>query len=324
MGGGGSLGMLMPSGLARRTEETIDMDDSGNADLHRARSVPELWQVMSRFSSAEGMARGRAFAPRPSDVFIATYPKCGTTLMQQIVHGLRTHGDMDFEDISGVVPWLELALDCGMDPTHEQRADPRAFKTHLDWEGLPKGGKAIYLLREPEATLVSFYHFFSGWFFEPGALDLETFALEFVLAREGAGDYWTHLVSWWPHRKEPDVLYLFYEDVVRDLVGTVRLVAEFIGVETGDDRLEVATRQAGLDFMRRYPDRWEDRLLRQKRNHVMGLPATAGSTKVRPEGAVHSVEEMSESVRIAWRARWREVVEPVTGCASYEELRRQA
>ncbi|MEO1935709.1 MAG: sulfotransferase domain-containing protein [Myxococcales bacterium] len=43
---------------------------------------------------------------RPSDIFLATYPKCGTTLIQQIVHGLRTVGDMDFRDISGVVPWL--------------------------------------------------------------------------------------------------------------------------------------------------------------------------------------------------------------------------
>mgnify|MGYP002841970148 CR=1 FL=1 len=30
-----------------------------------------------------------------SDVFVVTYPKCGTTWMTQIVHALRTRADID-------------------------------------------------------------------------------------------------------------------------------------------------------------------------------------------------------------------------------------
>jgi len=37
-----------------------------------------------------------------------TPPKCGTTWMQQIVHGLRTRGSMDFNEITRVVPFLYL------------------------------------------------------------------------------------------------------------------------------------------------------------------------------------------------------------------------
>jgi len=277
---------------------------------------------MSRFSTQEGVERGRAFEPRPSDVFIATYPKCGTTLMQQIVHGLRTGGDMDFRDISEVIPWLELAADLDLDPTLEQRAHPRAFKTHLDWGGLPKGGRNIYLLRDPEAALISFYDFFSGWFFEPGAFDLETFALDFVLSREGSQDYWKHLVSWWPHRNDPDVLYLLYEDVVADLEGAVRRVASFLTLEADEERIGIATRQASIDFMRRTPTLWEDVLLREKRNLPMGIPAEAGSTKVREGVAGRPADELTDTVVMAWRARWAREVEPVTGYADYRELRR--
>ena len=55
---------------------------------------------------------GRNFKPRPSDVFIVTYPKCGTTWMSQICHMLRG-GDMDFGEITEVCPWDEVAMICG-------------------------------------------------------------------------------------------------------------------------------------------------------------------------------------------------------------------
>eukprot|EP00965_Chrysotila_dentata_P247559 6207816-Pleurochrysis_carterae.AAC.2 len=64
------------------------------------------------FGLAASVAAGRAFVPRPDDVFIVTYPKCGTTWMMQIVHTLRSGGDMDFGEITEVVPWDILAHDC--------------------------------------------------------------------------------------------------------------------------------------------------------------------------------------------------------------------
>src|SRR4051812_23528306 len=70
-------------------------------------------------------------ATRPSDVLIATFPKCGTTWVQQIVHGLRTRGSMDFEEISLVIPWIERSALLGLDINAPQVAEPRAFKTHL-------------------------------------------------------------------------------------------------------------------------------------------------------------------------------------------------
>lgn len=66
-----------------------------------------------KFHTKESEEKGRNFTPRPSDVFITTYPKCGTTWVTQIIHGLRSKGDMDFMEITEVVPWDILALDCG-------------------------------------------------------------------------------------------------------------------------------------------------------------------------------------------------------------------
>ena len=49
------------------------------------------------------------FEARPKDVWIVTYPKCGTTWMTQICHMLRG-GDMNFGEITEVCPWDEMAM----------------------------------------------------------------------------------------------------------------------------------------------------------------------------------------------------------------------
>ena len=283
-------------------------------------TVDGLRQLLVGFATREGMAAGLAFQPRPTDVFIATFAKSGTTLMQQIVHGLRTKGDMDFEDISQVVPWIEMAVDTGIDPTAEQRAEPRAFKTHLDWHALPKGGRSIWVVRDPESVIVSHYHFFSGWFFEPGSISFEEFALDFVLSREGRHHYWDHLVSWWAHKDDPDVLPLCYETLVKDLPRAVRRVSDFLRLAPDESRIELATRQAELGFMKRYPTLWEDVLLKRHRNPAMGLPEGAGSTKVREGKSSGPRAEMTAAVRDAWTSRWSEIVAPATGCEDYAAL----
>ena len=93
----------------------------------RRRQLPRalLSERNSRMHSAASVARGRSFAPRASDVFVVTYPKCGTTWMTQICHQLRTGGDEAFGEITEVVPWDVLALDCGQDLDARARVPAR-------------------------------------------------------------------------------------------------------------------------------------------------------------------------------------------------------
>ena len=45
---------------------------------------------------------------RKDDVFVATYPKCGTTWMQQIVKLIWNNGVEDNRDVDEALPWIEL------------------------------------------------------------------------------------------------------------------------------------------------------------------------------------------------------------------------
>eukprot|EP00041_Stephanoeca_diplocostata_P038342 m.1502392 g.1502392 ORF g.1502392 m.1502392 type:complete len:128 (-) comp25207_c0_seq41:8442-8825(-) len=109
------------------------------------------------------------YVPNAQDIIITTSPKAGTTWLQQICHQLRAgkDGDMTFEEISEVVPFMELAFDQGQDLSAKQFGDaaglPRCFKTHA-WEPhCPKGAKYIVVVREPKDVALSFYRFFEGW-----------------------------------------------------------------------------------------------------------------------------------------------------------------
>ena len=64
---------------------------------------------------------------------------------------------MHFEEISEVVPYLELAADQGQTLESPQRGEPRAYKTHA-WKGYcPTGARYVVVVRDPADVAVSFF-----------------------------------------------------------------------------------------------------------------------------------------------------------------------
>ncbi len=261
---------------------------------------------------------------RPTDVVIATYPKCGTTWTQQIVHGLRTRGSMDFEEISLVVPWMETAPLLGIDLNAPQVAEPRAFKTHLSWEQVPKGGRYIYVAREPGDALVSFYHFLNGYLFERDSIDLESFGRELFLSdffsRVQFGRYWSHVRSWWEQRHREDVLFLCFEDLKSSLESVVRRIAAFTGIAADAELLSLVLRQSSFEFMRAHEHQFDEHPTTAAFTRMRGLPPGSRTTKVRT-GRVGDSASLSPGVRATLDELWKREMEAPLGLRSYEELR---
>lgn len=280
----------------------------------RAKTIAEL-EAISGFSTAAGEARGRAYRPGPDEIFISPYSKCGTTWMQQIVHGLRSGGSMAFDEITEVVPWLELAHDMGVDLGAPQVAAPRAFKSHLTWEEIPKGGRYIVVFRDPVDAMLSLHRFFEGWWFERGAISVEEFA-GYYLSR--VGGYWGHAASWWRQRGREEVLLCSFEQMKRDLPGVVDRVARFMGGHDAPTRA-IATRQAEFAFMKRHARRFDDHLVRRARDAACGLPPGGRATKI---DRGHAGAVVPAQVRRAFAARWRETMGAEFGLAGYADLDR--
>ncbi len=286
----------------------------------RART-PEQFRAVIRKSRVESPATmPEGFEFRPGDVAIATYPKCGTTWTQQIIHGLRTGGSMDFDEISLVVPWIEQAASLGIDLNADQVAKPRAFKTHLPWYLLPKGAQNIFITREPGDVLVSFYHFFKDMVFEGDDIDIDVFADELFFAEAAHGSYWQHVVSWWQVRERDDVLFLCYEDMKTDLRPIVARMARFCGIEADDELIDLATRQASIDFMKAHGRQFDDHPTTLAFTKQLGMPP-AKTTKVRTGRVGDRSRELSPRVVAALDEAWQREVGEALGLSSYAELR---
>ena len=106
---------------------------------------------------------------RPDDIWIVTYPKCGTTWAQQIVRLIINRGKEDGLKLDEAVPWVECftsipALGIKYHIDIDKMASSRAFKSHFPYDLMPCGslsdvpGKYIYVLRNPRDVAVSFFH----------------------------------------------------------------------------------------------------------------------------------------------------------------------
>ena len=242
------------------------------------------------------------YRPRADDVIIAPFGKCGTTWLQQTFHTLRTRGDMDFEDISAVVPWIEMSGACGQDLDAPQKASPRGFKSHLSYDVVPKGAKYVVSLRDPKDALVSMYNFMVGWFLEPGAVAFEDFARSRMTGR--GPDYWHHLVTWWAQRDNPDVLLFSYEGMTARPEDTVRRLAAFAGISLDDELLALTLNNSSRAFMLAHKDRYEDPMMRRLSEERCGLPPGGDSAKVRPKGSGMQRSRISPGLDAEIDAMW--------------------
>jgi len=289
----------------------------------RASSLEALGAKMSLMDDEDVLKKGLQLKLRPTDVVITPFAKSGTTWTQMIVHTLRTRGDTDFDDISRVVPWIETSAALGIDLDAEQKANPRAFKSHLGWDTVPRGGKYIVSIRDPKDALWSMFKFMEGWFVEPGSIPIDDFARSMFMGerkKRGLFDYWGHLASWWPRRNDDDVLLMSFEHMKTDLTGTIRKIADFIEIELDDELLAIAEEHSSLAYMQKHKDKFDDLLMRERSEKVAGIPPGSDSAKVRSGLVGEHKQHLSAEVDAELDAIWREEITHPFGFDSYDDL----
>nr|CAH0100697.1 unnamed protein product [Daphnia galeata] len=195
------------------------------------------------------------FHIRPDDIWVLSFPKSGTTWTQELVWLIAN--DCDFEGaqkkLNDRSPFLEFPYllprpqDLSTVETQmkyrENLASPRIMKSHLPLDllspELGKTCKVVYVARNPKDVIVSYYyhhrlikfHYFDG--------DLESFAHRFMQDQVFYSPYFGQILSAWERAKtEENVLFLFYEDLKKDLRGGIEKVAKFLGKSLSEDQLE--------------------------------------------------------------------------------------
>ncbi|QFU76275.1 sulfotransferase [Halioglobus maricola] len=291
-----------------------------NQKPRRARTLEEFIRISSL--AAQGPSPNyRPYEPGNEDVFISSWAKSGTTLLQQMFHQIRTAatgGDMDFDDISRVVPWEDTAQMVDLDMQADQRAIPRGFKSHREYERLPAGMRYVIALRDPKETFVSFYRFFNGWHLERDALPLEDFMPLWMGGGPGGCDYFSHLLSWFPRRDENDTLLVTYDWVTRHREKMARQLAQFCRVELDEAQLSMVVQRTSREYMYTHKDRFDDAMIVRAMEERSGLPPGSDSSKVQATGS--NAHALPDSIASEIDRFWEERVLPATGHANFASL----
>jgi hydroxyjasmonate sulfotransferase len=196
-----------------------------------------------------------SFEPRPTDIFLSSFPKSGTTWLKALSfatlnrmtyspfdnnHPLCSHNPHDY------VGFLEVEFSHVNDIDNlreefEAPPSPRIFSTHLPYSLLPyrfkEASRIVYICRDPKDSLVS------TWFFTKKAAPsvgvdaqsykfLEAFEL-FCDGRSVFGPHWQHALQYWEESvKSPkNVLFLRYEEMLLDPKSSLKKLAKFMGCE---------------------------------------------------------------------------------------------
>ncbi|XP_048373839.1 sulfotransferase 1C2-like [Sphaerodactylus townsendi] len=238
--------------------EALDPDSIERSLLVEVEHVPVVSSLAEEWGNVWG------FKARPDDLLICTYPKAGTTWMQEIVdmvqHGgdpqtcarAPTHERMPFIDMIPPKP-----IPSGVDQAVGMPS-PRTLKTHLPVQLIPPSFweqkcKIIYVARNAKDNAVSYFHFHhSGKLLpEPGTWD--QFLHNFIAGKVAWGSWFDHVRGWWEAKDRHPILYLFYEGLKETPAREIQKVAQFLGVTLPEPLVNQIVQHTTFESMKENP-----------------------------------------------------------------------
>lgn len=224
--------------------------------------------------------RWNDFVPRAEDLIVTTSYKSGTTWTLGVLYRMQAR-------LLGVAPPpMDYWLDARMFPVplEAQLAEldamdhPRILKSHLAADGLPIWPDVRYVVvgRDPRDVFMSLVNHYEQFTEDAYAAfndapdvvgpplpryDGDVHALWKNWITRGWFDWesegWPwwgnmhHVASWWPLRHEPNVLFVHYNDLQRDLPAQIRRLAEFTGMQLEDADVAAVADASSLGSMRK-------------------------------------------------------------------------
>jgi aryl sulfotransferase len=225
--------------------------------MHLIRPAQREYRTFAGDSSRWG-----PYQPRPDDIVIATYPKSGTTWMQQIV------GSLVFQDtlprplskISPLICGRHLGDPAAQYASLDAQTHRRFIKSHEPFDGIPiyDGVRYIHVTRDGRDAAMSLHNqwnefndqirqFFNQVGLEDPAIrrpfptiptdqaELFRFWLSSSVipgqTEGGIGlSFFDFEVTYWAERKRSNLLLVNYSDLLADLDGEMRRVSAFLDI----------------------------------------------------------------------------------------------
>lgn len=229
-------------------------------------------------------ARWEGFEFRPDDIVICTSYKAGTTWTQMICALLIFQTPDLPMPLAEISPWLDMKSS-EEGHTHKifgEQSHRRFIKTHTPLDGLPWRDDVTYLVvgRDPRDILLSMLNHMKN-------ANPESEAIFVKQARESGGlppeppedpnelfdiwinngsfsweqdgfPYWSvfhHGESFWAARAKPNVYFIHYQDLTRDLEAEMRKLATYLKIEVPEGKWPTLVEAATFSSMKKNADR---------------------------------------------------------------------
>ncbi|XP_050559191.1 luciferin sulfotransferase-like [Spodoptera frugiperda] len=217
---------------------------------------------------------------RPTDVFVASYQRSGTTWTQELVWLVAN--DLNYEKAAEIplaerYPFIdgfmffepekrELYADV-MSKTADENFDrekymqlieflslpvspllaaapltqKRFIKTHLPMSLMPPKmldtAKVVYVARDPRDVAVSCYHHSRLFKLVDPLKPFKSFWEIFYRGLFTLAPYFEHVKEAWEQRHNPNMLFLFYEELSKDLPASINRVADFLDKKLNEEEI---------------------------------------------------------------------------------------
>lgn len=213
--------------------------------------------MAARFAKAtlelKSMKYHLEFGEREDDIYIVTYPKSGTTLMQMMCYQLTTDGEINFNHIYDVSPWTDN--DVFKDIPPRELPSPRIIKSHRSYKKFDKAtkGRFIVVVRDGMDVAVSQYH--QNRNYNNPDLEFDEFLERFF---DKKGNWFEFSQGWFRNKYKLPVLFIRYEDILSDFDTQMEKVAAYIGVKVDPADVSRIRERCSFEFMKQHEEKFGD------------------------------------------------------------------
>ncbi|KAL6082911.1 hypothetical protein STEG23_002605 [Scotinomys teguina] len=214
----------------------------------------------------ESLKAACAFQFQDTDVLLVTFPKSGTTWMQQVLSLIFCEGHLwSIHHLPNWarMPWIEQTSFSSLLPKLNS-SWPRLLTSHLHAKALAPAlmkskaksaeiqdsvHQVVYMARNPKDALVSYYYFHRIASFLPNPSSFEDFVDEFLEGTGFFGSWFDHVKGWLGLQKDLNLLFVTYEELHQEPRCTIQKLSKFLGQPLGPEEEDVILEHCSFSFM---------------------------------------------------------------------------